>query len=65
MATIIGQTAPYRAANGHLMAAPLVVGKHAEPGTPGRPVSAWAQCVDDCPACRAGGSPADYCNEEW
>jgi ethanolamine transporter EutH len=65
MATIVGTTAAYVAANGHTMTAPLVVGKHAGVGAVGRPVSAWARCVESCPACAAGGNPSDFCGEEW
>lgn len=65
MATIVGTTAAYVAANGHTMTAPLVVGKHAGPEAEGRPVSAWAQCVPSCPACIGGDDPSSYCGEEW
>jgi hypothetical protein len=65
MVMFVGETAPYRAANGHMMAAPLVVSDHAAPGTPGRPVSSWARCVPACSACSAGDDPAWYAGEEW
>ena len=65
MANIVGMTEPYRAANGHTMAAPLIVGKYAEPGVKGRPVSAWAQCVDTCSACAGGDQKEWFAGEEW
>lgn len=57
----VGQTAPYRAANGHLMVAPMIQPRSG--GSP-RAVHAWAWCTDDCRAC---GSPEqdDYCGERW
>ena len=61
----VGTTKPYTAANGHKMVAPLVVSDRAEPGTTPRPISAWASCTDDCPACAQGDNPNWYCGEEW
>jgi len=65
MAMTVGLTKPYRAANGHTMAAPLVVGKHAAADDPGHPVWSWADCVADCAACAGGDHPEAYAGEEW
>lgn len=47
---IIGETAPYRALNGHTMTAPIVLTRSGDK----REVSAWAQCTPDCEACALG-----------
>lgn len=47
---IIGETAPYRAYNGHTMTAPIVLTRSCDK----REVSAWAQCTPDCEACALG-----------
>ncbi len=55
-------TTPYIAANGHLM---VQEGRWSDRSQEMIYSSAWAHCVDDCPACRAGGDPSDYCGEVW
>jgi len=59
----IDQTAPYTAANGHRMVAPI----HGSDREGSKPFTIWsyAYCVDNCPACGAGGTLEDYAGEEW
>ena len=52
----IGNTAPYRAANGHTMTAPIYRMKSGKEQS----VSAWAKCVPDCEACLEGDWLPDY-----
>lgn len=53
---------PYIAANGHKM---VMGGQWSNSRQKMVYSSAWARCTDDCAACAAGGSPSDYCGEEW
>lgn len=54
--TIIGESKPYRALNGHTMTAPIARLKSGKEQT----VSAWAQCTPDCEACACGERLPDY-----
>lgn len=60
---MIDQTAPYTAANGHLMIAPIYLSDRegAEPFK----ISAEAWCADTCPACGAGDDPEWYAGEVY
>jgi hypothetical protein len=59
----IGETAPYVAANGHLMVAPKYITDRdgAEPFT----IWSYAYCAETCPACGAGDDPEWYAGEVW
>jgi len=65
MATmIVGETRPYRAANGHTMTAPIyqIVDRiDAVPFT----VWSYAGCTETCAACGGGDRPEWYAGEEW
>lgn len=52
----IGHTKPYRAANGHMMIAPLYRTANGDEMS----ISAHAQCVPDCSACAEGDWLPDY-----
>jgi len=52
----VGNTDPYRAANGHTMTAPIYRMKSGAE----REVSAWARCTPDCDACAGGDWLPDY-----
>jgi hypothetical protein len=60
----VGETAPYMAANGHLMVAPLYVSDRHPDAEPFK-ISAYAYCADSCRACGAGDNPDWYCGESW